>query len=261
MMIWSLKRGMGALAAMLLLICSGCKSSGPKEDPILRLSSTEALEEGKALMEAGKYQRAQEYFTHAFEVDPNSAGGREGLLLAADSLFRSNSVDGFVRGEAKYRDFQNRFPTSDNAAYVQFQIANCLSERMRKPDRDQSPSEKALAAYDELIRLFPDSEYVDEAREKSNRVRSNLAEHEFLVGHYNYRRRLMTAAINRFESLLETYPDYDARDKAIYFLAKAYAASKDTEIAAKADEAIEQLREGYPESEYLKKISSKESLK
>lgn len=255
---WSLRKGIGVVSALLLLTCQGCKSGGPKEDPILRLSSAEALQEGKKLMEAGKYQRAQEYFTHAFEVEPNSAGGREGLLLAADSLFLSNSVDGFVRGEAKYRDFQNRFPTSDNAAYVQYQIANCLAERMRKPDRDQSPSEKALAAYDELIRLFPDSEYLDKAREQSNRVRSNLAEHEFLVGHYNYRRRLMTAAISRFESLLDTYPEYDSRDKAIFFLARAYAAADEAE---KADAAFEQLREEFPESRYLEKISAQEEQK
>jgi outer membrane protein assembly factor BamD len=255
---WSPAKYFGLSVALLLFALSGCKSSGPKEDPILRLSSREALEEGKVLMEAGKYQRAQEYFTHAFEVEPNSAGGREGLLLAADALFRSNSIDGFVRAEAKYRDFQNRFPTSDRAAYVQFQIANCLAERMRKPDRDQSPSEKALAAYAELFRLFPESGYIEEAREKSSMVRSNLAEHEFLVGHYNFRRRLMAAAVNRFENLLEDFPDYNARDKALFFLARSYAALGQTE---KAEESFQKLRENFPESEYLEKIPKLESKK
>ncbi len=74
---------LGVIAA-LVVTWAGC-SSGPKSDPLLMLSSAEALAEGKALMEQGKYIRAREYLTHAFEVDPNSVGGREALLLEADA--------------------------------------------------------------------------------------------------------------------------------------------------------------------------------
>ena len=39
---------------------------------------------------------------------------------------------GYNGAEGKYRDFQTRFPTSRRAAYVQYQIANSLIERLEK---------------------------------------------------------------------------------------------------------------------------------
>ena len=134
-------------AAALALAGAGCRGGAP-EDPLLRLSAEESLTQGKDLLAREKYDRARPYFTHAFEVEPNSAIGREALLLAADTYYLQGSTANFVQAEAKYRDFLNRFPTSDQAAYVQFQIANSLAKRMEKPDRDQNVTRKALAAYE-----------------------------------------------------------------------------------------------------------------
>src|ERR687889_322603 len=139
---------------LLALVAASCRS-GPKEDPILRLSATEALAQGKELMAKQKYERARPFFTHAFEVEPNSAIGRESLLLAADTYYLEGGTTNYVQAEAKYRDFLNRFPTSEQAAYVQFQIANSLAKRMEKPDRDQTTTRKALEAYEDLVRLYP----------------------------------------------------------------------------------------------------------
>ena len=130
---------LAAMVGMLLGagLVAGCKGGGA-EDPILRLSAEESLAQGKELLTKEKWDRARPYFTHAFEVEPNSAIGREALLLAADTYYLSGGSTNFVQAEAKYRDFLNRFPTSDQAAYVQFQIANSLAKRMEKPDRDQN---------------------------------------------------------------------------------------------------------------------------
>jgi outer membrane protein assembly factor BamD len=241
-------------AAALLPLAAGCKS-GLGEDPILRLSASEALVAGKELMAAEKYARARRYLAHAFEVEPNSLSGREALLLLADSYYLDGGALNFVQSEAKYRDFLNRFPTSDQAAYAQFQIANSLAGRMEKPDRDQSATENALAAYQELIRLYPTSDYVAPAREKIGEVRERLAEHEFTVGSFYYRRGLQMAAIDRFEWLLEAYPDYDQRDKVLHYLGLAYAKSRNPEHSGKADDVLERLRREHPDSPYVTRPS------
>lgn len=243
------------VSTALLLIAAllgawGC-GGGAKEDPILRLSAAESLDAGKELMEAGKYLKASEYLTHAFEVEPNSPAGREGLLLAAESLYLQGGEDNYIKAEAKYRDFQNRFPTSGRADYVQFQIANALFERMERPDRDQSVTREAAQAYQDLVTLFPTSEYIAEAREKLEQVHDNLAEHEFLVGRFYMRFRLIPAAITRFEYLLEAYPEYSETDKVIYYLGLAYKISDKTE---EAREQFERLRSEHPDSEYLGEV-------
>jgi outer membrane protein assembly factor BamD len=238
------------LAAAALAGLAGCKSSAP-EDPILQLSAEESLVQGKELLAREKYERARPYFTHSFEVEPNSAIGREALLLAADTYFLQGGSGNFVQAEAKYRDYLNRFPTSEQSAYVQFQIANSLAKRMERPDRDQNVTRKALEAYQELIRVYPTSEYAAQAQEQMKAVLANLAEHEFLIGRFYLRYGAPVAAAERFEFLLATYPLYQERDKVLYHLGVAYGNGNKPEEARKT---FERLRAEFPQSPFLQEI-------
>jgi outer membrane protein assembly factor BamD len=246
----------GLILIVGLLTLGAC--GGKREDPILRLSAAEALEQGKALLEEKSYRQARKYLIHAFEVEPNSVAGREGLLLAADALFSQDRFDSYVEAEGRYRDFLNRFPTSERADYAQFRMAQSLAQRMEKPNRDQETTRKAIAAFETLIRVYPTSRWTDEARTELAEVRNNLAEHEFIVGHFYFRRSgqnravsLASAAVSRFEFLLENYPDYDQKDK---ILAHLCAAHHRLEQVEKATEVCERLRTEYPDSKYRRLV-------
>jgi outer membrane protein assembly factor BamD len=228
----------------------GCGKS-IENDPILRLSAEESLVEGKKLLEAEKFARARPYFQHAFEVEPNSPTGREALLLAADTLFLEGSDADLIQAEAKYRDFQNRFPTSDRAPYVQYRIAKSLSRRVERPDRDQAATRRALEAFADLVRLYPTSEYADEARAEMIGVRDRLAEHEYQVGRFYLRFGLPNAAMSRFEGLLEEYPDYGERDKALFHLALAY---RRLDRGEDAQAAITRLKSEHADSRWIAEL-------
>lgn len=238
------------LLAVLALTAAACRST-PKEDPILRLAAAESLAQGKELMAKEKYARARPYFTHAFEVEPNSAIGREGLLLAADTYYLEGTSASYLQAEAKYRDYLNRFPTSAQAPYVQFQIANSLAKRMEKPDRDQSGTRKALEAYQELIRLYPTSEYAQQAQEQIKLVTANLAEHEFQIGRFYLRYGMPPAAVQRFNYLLETYPEYPDKGKVYYHLGLAHQKMNQNE---EAQRAFDRLRTEVPDSPWIAEI-------
>ena len=239
------------LVLVALVFTAGGCGEGVEDDPILRLSARESLEEGKALMAQEKYARARDYLIHAFEVEPNSAGGREALLMVADAHFLQGGNQNFIKAEAKYRDYQNRFPTSDFAGYVQVQIAKSLAQRTLRPDRDQSATRKALSAFDDVIRLYPTSEYVEEAKTEIVRLRAILAESEFLKGLFNFKRGLLKAAAARFEYLLANYPAYEEKDKVLYFLGRTHQKNEQTESA---NEAWERLRTEFPQSEYIAEL-------
>jgi len=241
------------LLATLALTAASCRS-GPKEDPILRLAAGESLAQGKELMAKKKYPRARPYFTHAFEVEPNSAIGREGLLLAADTYYLEGGSANYIQSEAKYRDYLNRFPTSAQAPYVQFQIANSLAKRMEKPDRDQNVTRKAQEAYQELIRLYPTSEYAQQAQEQIKLVKANLAEHEFQIGRFYLRYGLPPAAVERFNFLLANYPDYPDKGKVYYHLGLAHQKMHHTE---EAEKAFQLLRTEAPNSPWIAEIPEK----
>lgn len=244
-----------AAAALLVaaLALGGCGGGG-REDPILQLSSQEALDEGKKLMTQKKWNSARKYFIHAFEVEPNSATGREGLLLAADAYFNAGGEDNFIKAEARYRDFVNRFPTSERAAYAQYQIGLTLSRRIAKPDRDQSISVQAVQALEDVERFYPTSEYAAQAKDEAARVRARLAEHDYMVGRFYKRFGLPNSAVDRYVYLLENYPDYADRDKVLYHLCAAYLARKAPGDLDLARETCGRLEKEFPESEYVEKI-------
>lgn len=230
-----------------------CKSN-TQNDPILRLSAAESLAEGKRLFGLEKYSRARPYFSHAFEVEPNSSSGREALLAVADCYSFSGGKADLIQAEAKYRDFQNRFPTSDRAPYVQYQIAVSLARRIERADRDQAATVKAREALEDLIRLYPTSEYAEKSRAELETVVDRLAEHEFIVGRFYQRYGVPGAAATRIEGLLKNYPNYSGKDAALFYLGRAY-----TDLARPEDAAATyaRLREEHPDSRYLRKISGK----
>lgn len=240
------------VALLALLTAAACKTATPK-DPLLDLAAGESLIQGKTLLEKQKYPQARKYFQHAFEAEPNSAAGREGLLLAADTLYLQGGNTNLIQAEAKYRDFQNRFPTSDRAPYVQYQVGRSLVGRMERPDRDQSVAQKALESLRDLTRLYPTSEYAAQAQEEVKKVRRNLAEHEFMVGRFYLRYGLPAAAAKRLEYLLASYPDYDQQDKILYHLGRAYGDQGEKE---KAKVQFDKLRADFPQSPFTAKVKA-----
>lgn len=239
-------------------VLAGCGSGG-KDDPLLRLSAQEALDQGKLLMADERYNQAREYLIHAFEVEPNSAAGREGLLLAADALFLAGGESRLIEAETRYRDFLNRFPTSDQAAYAQYQIGRALVGRMAKPNRDQDTTREALAAFEDLLRLYPTSPYASEARSDIEVVRAQLAEHEWVVGGFYYRyacgrraSRVCLAAAERFEGILEDYPEYPEKDKVLWGICRVYSKVPRPEDGV---DACRLIQERYPDSEYASKAA------
>lgn len=235
---------------VLLLPVFGCKSA-LREDPLLRLSSAEALEIGRELLEQKKYNKAREHFQHAFEVEPNSRGGREALLLVADTLFTQGGKVRMAEAEGKYRDYLTRFPTSDRAAYVQYRIGASLVAQLGRVDRDQAPTRRAIEAFDELIRLYPTSEHVEEAEARIVELRSRLAEHEYEVAAFYLRYGLPVAAAGRFQWIVDNYPSYPELDRVLFELGTVQ-----TQLG-KIDEAgaaFERLRTDHPDSPFVTRI-------
>ncbi len=247
-----MRRSFGWLGIILVSAAVGCGGGGGgRNDPVLSLSAEESLTQGKAALEDEKYFKARRFLTHAFEVAPNTALGRESLLLAADTFFLQGGEANLIQAEAKYRDYMNRFPTSDFASYVQFQLGNCLAKRTKRADRDQTPTEKALAAYQEVLRLYPTSEYAALAREEIRVVRNRLAEHEYVVGKFYLGFGIYVAAIARLEGLLENYKDYEFKDKAYLTLGRSYLKAG---LNLKAFNTFESLRREFPDSRWVKEI-------
>lgn len=244
--------GLGFL--LLMLVAVGCSSTTKKPDKLtteLLSEPKEVLfEKGKALIAKGKYEDGRKYLNHVFETYPNETMGREALLMVADSYLKQKSSKNFTEARYRYRDYLNRYPGAPKRDYARYQFALCYDMEHEKPDRDQTATREAIEQYRTLIREFPDSGYAGAGRERIRQLTDLLAEHDFGVGFFYYRKGATASALSRFTVLEQRFPEYAAKDKLYYFEAKAL-----TRLGRK-DEAqryLTKLVEEYPKSDYAKK--------
>ncbi|MBV9268884.1 MAG: outer membrane protein assembly factor BamD, partial [Acidobacteriaceae bacterium] len=95
--------------------------------------------------------------------------------------------------------------------------------KMEKSDRDVT---QALRAEDEcrsLIVQFPNSKFAPEASQRLREIQEVLADHEFEVGDFYYRREINPAAANRLNALVDQWPLYSKADDALYEAGDAYS--------------------------------------
>ncbi|MBI5193911.1 MAG: outer membrane protein assembly factor BamD [Nitrospirae bacterium] len=171
------------------------------------------------------------------------------LLDKGDKLFKDEDYSGAAQ---EYRRFLEYHPVHKSASYVQYRIALSYFNRFRTIDRDIEPLEKALAAFEVLVRDYPLSEYKDEAVKKTKICKEKLAEREFYIGNFYLKQEAYPAAIERFNIILKDYSDTKVTEKASYYLSIAYSSN------GKSDRAVDILKtllEKNPETEYKKEAS------
>lgn len=224
-------RNLMCLLVVLVLLpgLASCKSNSdrayqPKINPeFLELTKEELFAKGEELFEREKWAKSREYYTYVYENFPNDPLSSRGLLRIADTYFNQGGDVNLVEAQYKYRDYINRFPTSDMADYAMLQIANVAYEQMERPDRDQSKTREAIQKYREMLQLYPASPHRAQAEQRLQEGLDNLAEHERLVAAFYLKRGDYKAALPRLEGLLAEFPDFSKKDHVFYQLGVALA--------------------------------------
>ena len=141
------------------------------------------------------------------------------IMKRAESYFEKES---YAEAIVEYKHFLDLHRSHVLAPYAQYKIALSHFKRFKTVDRDPEPLEESLAAFDKLLSEFPNNRYETEAREKMRSCHQYLAEHHLIVAEFYYNKESYLAAANRYETVIETYPELDQAGDAMYFLAKTY---------------------------------------
>jgi outer membrane protein assembly factor BamD len=193
------------LLLVLVLSLSGC---GMWKDYQLQKQKVRNAPEahyhrGIEAFQDGRYKRAIESFTRVkeqFPLDPLA-------LLAELGIADANFSDGqFAEADLAYTDFLSLHPTNENIPYVMYQIGLCHYNQILSIDRDQSDTLRALGDFERLIARYPTSKFAFMAEKKVHECRQKLAEKEFYIGEFYFKRERYKAAIQRFEALAKNYP-------------------------------------------------------
>ncbi len=159
----------------------------------------------------------------------------------------------YVEAIAAYEEFKKIHPTYEEIPYVQYQIASAYFKEMLTLDRDQTFTQKALSNFEYLIANYPTSLFAERARQKIGVCRKRLADHEFYIGSYYYRRGKFQAAAVRFQGLIEKFPTMPDTDKALFLMGKSYL---ELNQGGKAVEAFNKIVNEYPKSTHHKEARS-----
>ncbi len=218
---------------------------------LLTMPKEEAYARGEQLIAKKKWDLGRQYLRFVAENYANDPIGRQAALKLADSYFDEGTTLGYLEAQTRYRDFRNRYPSSPRADYALFRLAQTADREAEKPDREQTNTRLAATSYRELILGYPDSPYITEARARLQRIRNLLAEHEYLVGRFYYRRKAFNAARGRFETILQAYPDYSSVDRVLFEMGFAQRKLGNEQ---KALESWQRLARDFPQSQWAKKI-------
>jgi outer membrane protein assembly factor BamD len=238
------------LAAAAAISCSGVKKPDRVTRDLLSLPKESLFEKGKTLLDKGKFLDARKYLNFVFESYPNDALGQKSLLLVADSYFRRGRGQ-YVEARYRYRDYLSRYPSADNRSFALYRYALCYDKEHEPVDRDPTNTREALNQYANLLKEAPQSSYAAEARARADALTDLLAEHEFGVGFFYFRKGDPAAALGRFQYTEEKFPTYSHRDK-LYF----HTGAALRKLGRNTDAAMyfAKLRDAYPKSPWSARV-------
>jgi outer membrane protein assembly factor BamD len=240
---------MALVALMLFAACHhGPRVHRPVVDPeLLKLSKEEIFQRAEDQYGRHRWQKARTYYSHLYETYPNDPLGRRSLLRVADTYYEQGDPVNLVEAQYKYRDFVNRYPSSDQCDYAMLRIAMCSFRQMERPDRDQQKTDETVQKLQEMIHAYPNSELRPEAEARLQDARNHLAKHEQIVARFYMKRGSWNAAVQRLNFLIDTYPNFDERAAAFYDLATSLAHLGRT---GEARLYYERVVSEFPKSEY-----------
>jgi outer membrane protein assembly factor BamD len=197
-------------------------------------------------LQEGSYKSAAKDFSEVERQHPYSSWATRATLMTAYAQYMRNSYDDATNAAQR---FITLHPGHKDAAYAYYLLAMCQYEQIRDVKHDQSTTEKALTALDEVSRRFPGTNYARDAEAKAVLARDHLAGKELEVGRYYTRKKAYLAGINRYKTVLTRYQTTSHTPEALYRLTEAYLALG---VRSEAQTAAAVLGHNYPNSDWYK---------
>ncbi len=143
----------------------------------------------------------------------------------------------FENAALNYEEFLELYPASPKAKDALFRLGVSYLNLVKGPEWDQTFTKKAVNAFEEFIKRYPDDPRVEKARTYRKIGRKILAEHEvYIAGTYDMIHKF-TASIHRYKDIKGKFSDVEPMDRLDYLLGRAYFFT-----TIQSEEEIERLK-------------------
>jgi len=217
------------LAVILSVIMTGCSWLPDQIDETKDWSASRLYSEAKSEMTSENYEEAVKYFGLLETRFPFGRYARQAQIEIAYAYYKFDEPDSALAAVDRFIKLYPTHPHVDYAYYlrgiINYNRGFTLIERFFPQDpasRDPGAAKQAFFDFQKLIRKFPNSHYVQDAKLRMLYLRNNLANYEILVARYYMKRGAYVAAVNRAKYVLEHYDRSSAVYNALIIMGEAY---------------------------------------
>ena len=166
-----------------------------------------------------KYSQAVTEFDNVERYYPYSNFAVNAQLMQGYSEYLENDYTSSI---ATLDRFIQLHPAHRDIAYAYYLRSLDYYEQIADVARDQKGTSDAMDALQEVVNRFPDSAYGRDARLKIDLGRDHLAGKEMAIGRYYESQHLYTAAIGRFQRVIDDYQTTNHVPEALHRLTEIY---------------------------------------
>ncbi len=201
---------------------AGCASDEKNAD-----TAEGAFKIAKEYDDAERYEIAIQKYSDVKNKFPYSSFAVAAELAIADVQFKRES---YPEAQIAFQNFRDLHPKNPKVDYVIFKTG--MSYFLQLPetiDRDLSLANDAIYSFNEIIKSYPNSEYIKEAKEKREKAFIMLDEKELYVADFYFRNKNYDSALLRYESAYKKYSGYGLDPRALYGASRAAGRANDPE--------------------------------
>ena len=236
-------------SAAVILACAaavplaGCATTKNKADTAYVARDVSSLYgAAQKLMNQQDYQDAAKLFDEVVRQHPYSTWARHAQIMSAFNYYLAKKYGDAINSA---QSFLTIHPGSDEAPYAQYLVAMSYYQQMADVTLDQSTTQQASDAFNELIRRYPDSRYAADARLKLDLINDHLGGKDMSIGRYYERAGQWLAATYHFRAVVDNYQTTSDAPEALERLVECYLALG---IPDEAWKAAAVLGKNYPET-------------
>ncbi len=210
-----------AAASTLALSACGDSATDDKDAKYVERPVEQIYADAWKRIDSRDWENAAKQFDEVERQHPYSAWARRAMLMSAFCYYQANKYTDATNTADQYIQLH---PGSKEVGYAFYLKAMSQYEQIVDVGRDQSNTEQALTALQDVVQRFPNSEYARDASLKIDLTLDHMAGKEMEVGRYYLYRKDYIGAINRFKFVVARYQKTSQIAEALERLTEAYYA-------------------------------------
>jgi outer membrane protein assembly factor BamD len=225
---------------ILLLLLPACSS---KKDAVKKTSPFDpvaAFQEANEKIKKRRFEEARELLETIRRKDISGEYAKVAQIRIGDTYFKEGLYE---EAAVEYEHFLRVHSYHKYAVYAQYQLAMTFFKRIDTADVSYETAQRALKEFEKLLRLYPRNPYISVVENRIRACNNTLAEYEFYVGEFYFKKGAYRAAAGRFSGLLQTYPKSNKVPESLYYLGISYRNLGEKDNAL---ETLSALIEKYP---------------